>query len=139
MIVGTVKKIANEQATVSIERQDMCGSCHACEVVGEVKKCEILCKNTCGAKVGDQVEISLKEESFLKATMIIYGLPLVGLILGIALGWGVSQSFNLVYTELSMILGGLLLLTLTYKVIRRKDKMQKYTSYLPQIKKIIKS
>lgn len=64
MPIGTVEKVEEDYVIVSIERQDMCGECHACEMLGEVKKCTLKCVNECKSQVGDQVEVDV-EQRFL--------------------------------------------------------------------------
>ena len=43
MPYGTVKEIKGNIAVVSMERQDMCGECHACEMMSGKKNCTLSC------------------------------------------------------------------------------------------------
>ena len=129
MPIGTVEKVEEDYVIVSIERQDMCGECHACEVLGEVKKCTLKCVNGCKSQVGDQVEVDVEQHSFMKATFIMYGLPLIGLILGVGMGYKFSEGIAIVL--------GLGLMALTFGMIKYGEKYNKYAKMLPTAKKVI--
>ena len=130
MPIGTVEKLEKGFAIVTMERQDMCGECHACEMIGETKSCTVKCINDCDSQVGDKVEIDVAKASFLQATLIMYGVPLLGLLIGIGLG-------SLISEVVSIILG-ILGMGLTYLIVRWGDKNNKYNKMLPSIVKIIK-
>ena len=138
MPIGTVRKIEEDYAVVTIERQDMCGECHACEVLGEVKKCEIRCRNICKAGINDKVEIDLSNESFLKATFLMYGIPLAGLLIGLLLGTMIPDTVGIYAKEVGTIIGGLVGMVLGFLWIKKRDEKKHYTTLLPQIKRIIK-
>lgn len=136
MPTGTVQKIEGDYAIVTIERQDMCGECHACEVIGEIKKCQIKCINTCQAMIDEEVEVDLSNQSFLKATLLMYGVPLAGLLVGICLGALLPGEEGHFVKEFGMIIGGLGLMTISFLWIRHRDKQNHYTELLPKIKRI---
>lgn len=129
MPIGTVEKVEEDYVIVSIERQDMCGECHACEMLGEVKKCTLKCVNECKSQVGDQVDVDVEQHSFMKATFIMYGLPLIGLILGVGMGYKFSEGIAIVL--------GLGLMALTFGMIKYGEKHNKYAKMLPTAKKVI--
>ena len=79
---GTVVALENEMARVRFTRSDMCGSCHAC-FRGDTNEAEIELQNSAHASVGDVVFIELHESLVLKASLLMYGIPLVGLLLGV--------------------------------------------------------
>ncbi|MDF2613022.1 MAG: Positive regulator of sigma(E) RseC/MucC [Clostridia bacterium] len=136
---GIVQKLEGEYAIVEIKRQDMCGDCHACDTVHEAKECKLKCINTAGSKVGDTVEISLDNESFLKATYIMYGAPLLGLLGGVGGGFIIAQLIKLNNSELLMIIGALAGMVAAYTVINKRDKKNRYKKMLPHIINIINS
>ncbi|MHC1748533.1 MAG: SoxR reducing system RseC family protein [Cellulosilyticaceae bacterium] len=138
MPIGRVSSIKGEIATVIIERQDMCGECHACEITGEKKNCAIQCSNDSKGEVGDTVEIELEKSLFLRATFIMYGIPLAALVIGLALGSGIANYFNGAYKEMIMIVVGIICMAITFIVIKTKDKKKKYEALLPRIIKVIK-
>ncbi|MDA3730390.1 SoxR reducing system RseC family protein [Niameybacter massiliensis] len=129
-VVGTVDKLERGFAIVTMERQDMCGECHACELMGETKKCTLKCVNSCHSKIGDKVEVDVAKASFLKATLIMYGLPLLGLLLGIGMGYFIS--------ELASLVLGIICMGLIYAGVKWGDKKNKYNKMLPAAVRVLK-
>lgn len=129
MPVGTVEKVEADFVIVTMERQDMCGECHACEMIGEVKKCTLKCMNTCHSQIGDRVEIDVANQSFMQATFIMYGLPLLGLLGGIGVGYQISEGVAIVL--------GILAMALIYGIIKLGEHKNKYEKMLPSAIKVI--
>ena len=48
---------------------------------------DIEAKNLCDAEEGDWVELELQENAFFNAVIVMYGLPFIGFIVGIVLGY----------------------------------------------------
>ncbi|MGL4343727.1 MAG: SoxR reducing system RseC family protein [Cellulosilyticaceae bacterium] len=136
-MLGRVALIEGNYAKVSIMRQEMCGECHACELMGDIKKCEIKCYNHCQSQVGDVVEITIEETRFLKATYLMYGLPLIGLLGGLGIGMLVGMQQVGLMKEMIMIVFGLLGMGGMLWYIKSRDQKQKYKKYIPHIAKIV--
>ncbi|MBR5949787.1 MAG: SoxR reducing system RseC family protein [Clostridia bacterium] len=83
--VGTVHEVNGEKATVVFKRSKACGDCHACTSFGDGNSV-IELDNTLGAKVGDRVRIELHSGAVFKASLILYGIPLIALLLGVFIG-----------------------------------------------------
>ena len=130
---GIVQKVEGEYAIVQIKRQDMCGDCHACDTVHQAKECTLKCMNTAKSKVGDRVELLVDQTTFLKATYIIYGLPLIGLLAGVGFGYAAAIGLGLSDGDLLMIFGAIIGLLASYLFIKNRDKKNKYKKMLPQI------
>ncbi len=41
--------------------------------------------------IGDEVSLKLEPAHLLRATMLVYGLPLAGMVLGLSAGWLISR------------------------------------------------
>ncbi len=81
-------------ATVVIERGAPCGSCISCKRTEDGKMLtEAL--NAAGAEVGDRVRINIDSSVVLRAVLIVYGVPLVGLIAGVLWGAHVAATYQL--------------------------------------------
>ena len=130
---GIVEKIEGEYAIVKLERQDMCGDCHACDSVHAAQSCTLKCFNDLHTQVGDAVEISVDNSTFLKAAVIMYGLPFIGLVGGIIGGYILSTFIPTVNGELFMILGALLGMLFMFFIVKNRDKKNKYKKMLPHI------
>lgn len=80
-------------------REEACHHCKAkdsCEMLGGTgANAEVTVLNTAGAEVGDIVTISLRSSSLLKGAFVIYMVPILGLLGGIVLGFGLAHVFFL--------------------------------------------
>ncbi len=111
---GKVTKITGEKITVVFKRGAGCGSCKACSEGQNENEMEIVAYNDCDAKIGDTVAVKIETEFMLKATLIMYGIPLVTLMCGFLIGSLVSQVVAFVT--------GLVFLFLTYFVIKKNEE-----------------
>lgn len=124
---GIVKEVQKDTVIVTLERQDMCGECHACEMLSGKKSCTLTCQTQIECKVGDIVEIELAKNTFLKATYLIYGMPLIGFLVGFLIGY----LFNL-----SELMTGLMILigtSFSILYIKMQDKKKAYQGFLPYV------
>lgn len=110
---GKVTKINNDKVTVTFKRGAGCGSCKACSEGQNQNEMEIVAYNDCNAKLGDTVAVSIETAFMLKATVIMYVMPLITMVLGFLIGSLVS--------ELVSFITGLVFLAITYLVIRKND------------------
>ncbi len=138
--VGKVIDIENGNAKVYIDRQAACGDCGACQIGRDNLNMIINVENRAGAKIGDFVEIQLNTENFLTASFILYGIPLLGLIFGISIGYygfkilGYSEKTSQVIAAVL----GLLLLSLSYLIIKSNEfKIKEIKKFKPLLVKII--
>ena len=84
--IGVVKSIIDDKAELEIQRSAACGSCNKCGGSPEKQMHIVTIKNSMNAKVGDYVEIQGESNNLLKYTLIVYMIPFLFLIAGIALG-----------------------------------------------------
>lgn len=87
---ATVIRLEGSQAVVDIQRQSVCGHCelnNGCgtgaigRLLGHRSK-SLKISNEKDLKPGDQIILGIQERAYLKASLVIYGLPLMGLISG---------------------------------------------------------
>ncbi|MCL2708296.1 MAG: SoxR reducing system RseC family protein [Defluviitaleaceae bacterium] len=83
---GEVIEVNGGEATLLMKRTKACGSCRACRGGIAREDWRVTVKNECGAEVSDRVKVELRTEAFLKAAVMLYGLPAAGLIAGIFAG-----------------------------------------------------
>lgn len=97
-----------------IVRSEACGDCHACDFG---KKEKIYYPLPAGDfKEGDRVSIEISDRALGKATLIAYGLPLLCMLLGLALG---AVVFN---AEWAQALSALTALLIGWIIIRATEK-----------------
>ncbi len=110
---GRVTQVSGEKVTVVFKRGAACGSCKACSESSNENEMEISAYNDCDAKIGDTVAVKMEAEFMLKATLIMYGIPLVTMMLGFVIGNFVSQ--------LVAFATGIVFLMLTYFIIKKNE------------------
>ena len=146
---GVVTDIKGERAVVQLLRHTACGECGACQLGDDSKQIRIECANDVGAQIGEFVEIDLESPNVLGAAFIMYMVPLAALLAGVL---GSSLLFGLLvksgvisgaaagYKELVGAGAGVVLMTLTYFIIKGKeDKFSDSQKYLSRITKVERS
>lgn len=135
---GVVVSVENEKAYVHIARNTACENCGACHFDEKTLNLKVTAINHIGAKVGDQVELSMENVNFFRASFFLYGIPLISLLVGLFLGIAIFQSMALKYYDIFAILLGLVFMAITYVILRKnKDKFadnQRYMSVITGIK-----
>lgn len=135
---GVVLKLESKNAVVGIKRNSACSSCGACELGSNHSQMQLTLKNTVNAKPGDIVEIELPASQFLKASTILYLIPLMSLVLGIILGYYVGV-YLVLNAELIGAVTGIVFTILAYMLIRKLEPRFKENIDLnPKITEIYK-
>ena len=119
---GIVVEANGKRATVRFKKTYACGHCNACFRFGS-NEADIEMDNTLGAKKGDEVYIDMHANTVLKASAIVYGIPIIGLILGVAAG----SRFGEIYAAI----GGVALSFLILKKL--EPKFAKMNEFKPRM------
>ena len=115
--VGEVLSVKDGMANLKVRRVGGCGtSCGSCSAACDVDPDYINIRDTIGVKVGDYVEIGTNTSQVTKYMLLLYGLPLLGLIAGSILGSTFTDN------EIYSVLGGVLGLILSIGVVKIFDK-----------------
>ena len=95
---------------VTVERGEACHACQAkgaCQALGgQTKDIVLLVDNELNAGPGDRVRITMAETAVIKASLVLYLFPALGLIGGAAAGWAIGSSQGWA-TDPSAIFGAL--------------------------------
>ncbi len=91
---GTVVAVRGEEALVETRRQSACGSCGAAGACGTAALSRVVGRrmtrvralNRAGARVGDSVIFGLAESALVEGSLMVYALPLAGLVGGAVAG-----------------------------------------------------
>lgn len=118
---GLVINTKGHLAVIQMTRTEACGQCRAC--LAGMKKEEMIIEadNECNAKVGDWVIMELRNNSFIKAVMIMYGIPMLALMIGIVLGYYVLYPYLPMDREVLSFAVGILFTLLAFLWIRSKE------------------
>lgn len=113
---------AAHTADIHFSRPEACSKCGACGSLSQTGT--ITLKADC--RVGDWVRVELPEGRFLEATAIAYVIPLVGLFLGIGLGWLLGNG-NDGLTLVGALIGLLLSIGVLWLVDKRVSGRPEWT------------
>ena len=135
---GEVIALEGKQAKVRIKCSSACDSCSSHKTCGLLGEGEMVLTalNSVGASKGERVRISLRVEGEVKASFILYIVPLAGLIAGALLGYHTQALGD---KEISGAVFSLLFVALTFIGIRYYAHI-KYSgdqSYNPIITKVV--
>lgn len=115
---GRIVAIEDGMAWVESPRQSACGSCVSkghCgtgllgDALTGARVSRIAVRNTLDAQVGDEVVLGLPEDGVVRASLLLYGLPLAGLVVGMGLAQSAGDGWALL-AGLAGLGAGLLLL-----------------------------
>jgi len=84
--VGTVVAVKGELAEVRLPRGRRCEGCGSCCVAADGENMVTEALNAVSARPGDRVEVELPVTVSLRAAYILYGIPLLFFLAGLALG-----------------------------------------------------
>ncbi len=137
---GIVLANKKDCAQVEIRRTSACDGCRGCSVGEKGKSLKVWAKNPLNAKVGQVVEIELNASTFLSATLIAYGVPLLAFLAGVGFGYKVSGLLNIIATELFALLTGVGAMFISFLRIhwfaKREETNKKYSSCIVRISEL---
>ncbi len=137
---GVVIKVDADRAWVRTTRTGACDGCatqSSCNAMGGGKEMEVNTLNDIGAQIDDRVVMRFDSGSLLKASFLLYMVPILGLISGAAAGQAVSVFLKLDPSTGSVI-GAFLVFVLAVAFVKSKgDALSRKREYQPQITKIL--
>lgn len=135
---GIVMKTSDDQAFIKIARNTACESCGACHCDEKVLNLEVTAINNVGAKEGDQVELSMENVNFFRASFFLYGIPLITLLVGIFAGLAIFENIGLAFADLWSIGLGIMFMGITYMILRHnKERFAENKRYMSVITKVL--
>ena len=127
-------------ARVKVQKRGACDGCAAtgtCETSDDGM--EIKALNPIQARPGQTVRVSIKPQSYLKGTMMIYGLPMTALIAGAIIGKNIGEKyFSGLDSDMIAAIVGFAMLVITFLFAKNwSRKAETMTEYQPVIEEII--
>lgn len=113
-----IEVVEHNKIKVKLKRVEACAKCKACTAGFSQMDMFIVAENLCDAKLDEKVNIELESKYYYKAVFIMYFIPLVNLILGFVSGLYLARYFNMKNQELVSFFCGILLMVLTYLIIK---------------------
>lgn len=110
----------NQSVEVIIQRMSQCGhNCQECGGACDSGELKINLQDTIGLEVGDRVVLQTIDGKIVKYAYITYGIPLIGLLVGILIGvYGLKS-------EMIGVLLGIIGLGLSHFVLKKYDSVFK--------------
>ena len=136
---GTVKTIRGEYIEVVAPRETECSSCSLKDSCGNNSLRggqTIVVKNTVDAKVGDYVEFEFNESELNRALFIAYGIPLISIVVGVAVGAILEAQFKIRLFNLknsTTLIFTMVFIAIGVAISNFLDKRQNPTSYTTRI------
>lgn len=124
--LGVVKEIKDGKVIVTFSRTSACGKCEACGLLKETGEMYLDFDYEEEVEVGEGVGVYVNESFFLLSAFLLYGIPLLVLLVGIGVA---SIFFNEGYSQLIAAAIGFALCVASYFVLK------KYDGYFERIKK----
>ncbi len=140
---GFVIETMGEHALISTSHRGICDDCadrSACTVeksIGRDKPQTVKAQNPIHARTGDHVEFDLPGHTELKVSLILWVVPLAGLIAGAAVGANLDQLLSL-SADLATLLGALSGCGLAFALLMLYDRRAaKDPRLTPRILKVV--
>ena len=100
--VGKIVSLRQDRATVAVERTAACPRCAAGKGCGagllsgstRPAMLEVSLSPHLRLSEGDEVRLTLEPSHLLRASLLVYGLPLAGIVLMLVAGWLISRPLS---------------------------------------------
>jgi sigma-E factor negative regulatory protein RseC len=136
--VGVVKVLKGDVAIVSVSRKSACEQCKAgCSLTESEAEIEAI--NEAGAEIGQKVRVLMSPHSYLKGTLLVYGVPSVALIVGAVIGKEfLSLLFEKADPDILSAIAGFGAFIISFGLVKAwSGRVEKKIEYKPVVKEII--
>jgi sigma-E factor negative regulatory protein RseC len=136
---GIVAEIAGDIAKVAIVKKSACEQCAASGVCHPGDQEYMEASNPLGAKKGQKVKVVVAPQVYLKASIILYGIPMAALIAGAIIAKNIAERYaGQNNSDLWAFLVGMLCMLVSFFFIRvYNNKVEKNQKYKPVIVEIL--
>ncbi|MFO7706892.1 MAG: SoxR reducing system RseC family protein [Desulfobacterales bacterium] len=136
---GEIVSAEGRTAQVRMKRSSQCASCSCSGLCNPFGKdwMMVAADNTLGATAGQKVRIIYRVEGEVKASLILYIVPVLALLFGALLGTAIDPFNN---TDLSAVVAGLSFVAVSFLLIRKYAawKYGRKRSYHPSISEVLR-
>lgn len=137
--IGKVVRVSGDKAFIEVERSSACAQCGLQEVEELVAGGKVVFEalNMAKANIGDKVKVRVESAAYMKASVFIYGIPVLLLIMGAVLGVYFAGKFNKSTDIMSALFGmcGLIVGIIILFLFRKKGTKKEY---IPVIVEVLK-
>lgn len=136
---GVVAEIEGTIAKVAILKKSACEQCAASGVCHPGDQEYLEAANPLGAVKGQRVKVVVAPQIYLKASIILYGIPMVALIAGAIIAKNIALWYGFeAQSDLWAFIGGVVCMSISFLFIRSYNKkVEKTQKYKPVIVEIL--
>ncbi len=135
--IGKVVKIDGDQAYVEVERSSACASCglQEAEELATGGKVVFGAYNMVGANIGDRVRVQVRTGVFTKASLYIYGIPVLFLVIGAIAGAYAATILKRSSDTMSALfaMGGLVVGFIILFLLRKRSNKREYMPVVMEV------
>jgi len=136
---GIVVEVTGDIAKVSILTKSACEKCSASGVCHPGEQEFMEASNPLGAKKGQKVKVVLAPQVYLKASIILYGIPMTVFVAAAILGKNLGLRYGTeANSDLWAFIAGMVCMAVSFLFIRMYNKkVEKTEQYKPVIVEIL--
>jgi len=138
--IGRVVKVDGDQAYVEVERTSACASCglQEAEELTAGGKVVFEAYNMAGATIGDRVRVQVRTGTVTKASLYIYGIPVLFLMIGAVAGAYAATILKRSTDTMSALfsIGGLIIGFIISFLLRKRSNK---TEYMPVVVEVMQN
>lgn len=137
--IGVIKSVDGMTAKVSVPKRSACEGCTVGICKPDEQSMEIEVLNPLKAQAGQKVRVVMKQYTYLKGSLIVYGFPTLALIIGAVIGKELfSHYFKGIDADIISAISGFGLFVLSFIAIKLwSNRMEKKVELRPIIEEII--
>ena len=121
-----VVAVQGDTALLQTQRQSSCGSCEVKSGCGTSvlagifgqKMTQLKVQNTLNARPGDEVVLGMEEHALVTGSLLVYGVPLLMLLLGALMGEAMASQLGMDAEQLLPVVGGATGFVLAFLLVR---------------------
>lgn len=138
---GIVTRADSNSAWIKVAKTGACESCSvksSCNVMGGGEEMEVRVINDMGARIDDRVMLSFKTSSLLKASFLLYMVPIISLITGAVIGQAVASFFAFNPSICSAVLAFSFFILAILYIKLKGNELATRDDYKPKVTRILK-
>lgn len=135
--IGKVVQVIDDKAYVEVERSSACAQCglQEAEELAAGGKVVFEAYNLAGAKSGDRVKVQVRTGAYMKASLYIYGIPVLFLIIGAIAGAYAATILRKSSDTISALfaMGGLVVGFIILFLLRKRSNKAEYMPVVVEV------
>ena len=135
--IGKVVQVIDDKAYVEVERSSACAQCglQEAEELAIGGKVVFEAYNLAGAKSGDRVKVQVRTGAYMRASLYIYGIPVLFLVIGAIAGAYAATILRKSSDTMSALfaMGGLVVGFIILFLLRKRSNKAEYMPVVVEV------